>query len=85
MSGIIDEINGSHRAGRNGHFIFHAAELQSRTGRVLAAKVFDVVFVGVLYRHFPFCIIVSNQYWDGGYAHVPVRAVAVRRGHGGLR
>ena len=85
MPGIVDTFHRAHRTRRHGEIIFHAAKLQPRTGRVLAAKVFDVVFVGIFHRHFPFRIIVLNQCWGGGHAHVPVRAVVVQHGHGGLR
>ena len=85
MPGIVDTFHRAHRTGRHGKLIFHAAKLQLRAGRVLAAQMFDVVFVGVFHRQSPFEITVSNQCWGGGRARVPVRAVAVQRGHGGLR
>ena len=50
------------------------------------AKAYGVVkmaLFGSVVR--PFRIIVLNQCWGGGHARVPVRAVAARRGHGGLR
>ena len=82
---IIDKLHRAHRTGRHGKFIFHTAELQPGTGRILTAQVFDVVFVGIFHRQSPFKITVSNQCWVDGHARVPVRAVAVQRGHSGLR
>ena len=85
LPSVVDTFHRAHRTGRHGKFIFHTAELQPGTGRILTAQVFDVVFVGVFHGHFPFRIIVLNLCWGGGHAHVPVLVFAVQRGHGGLR
>ena len=42
---VLDTFHRAHRTGRHGKLIFHAAELQPRTARVLAAKVFNIFFV----------------------------------------
>ena len=59
MPGVVDEIYRAHRAGRHGHFIFHAAKLQPRAGRVLAAQMFNIFFVGVIHRQTSFMVFIK--------------------------